>query len=66
MFFHKIAYSAGVFWRPRALDHSFASYGRHLGWENAQRAGESQKRPQGRGRVAESSVRTANNFCTAG
>ena len=45
-----IACSSGVFCGARVLNNpSFASYGRHLGWKNAQRAEASQKGPQGRG-----------------
>ena len=44
-----LACIAGVFCGPRALHNpAFASYGRHLGYENAQRAGVSLKRdPKG-------------------
>ena len=45
-----LACSAGVLCGARALNNpSFASYGRNLGYENAQSAGASQKGPQGRG-----------------
>ena len=48
-----LAHCAALFHGTRALNNpSFASYFRHLGWENAQRAGVSQKGPQGRGRVS--------------
>ena len=47
----------GVFCGPRALHNSaFASYSRHLGYENAQRAGVSQKGPQGRAWLAKRSL----------
>ena len=46
----QLACSAGVFCGAHALTNPlFASYGHHLGWENAQRAGASQKGPEGRG-----------------
>ena len=52
-----LAYIAGVFCGPRALHNpAFASYGRHLGYENAHRAGVSQKGPQGRAWLAKRSL----------
>ena len=45
-----LAYIAGIFCGARALHNpSFAGYGRHLRYENAQRARVSQKGPQSRG-----------------